>query len=231
MDLSPQPLVIASPQYIDQVFRALLDSIAIGELKPGERVRQNDLADRLGVSRQPVSHALQLLKHQGLVRDAGKQGVEVAPIDPDYIVHLYRARTALEGTAAALAAGRVRNGQAPAADREELAAAVREGRSACAQGATLTVLVRADQRFHAALYRLADNPVIEQMMASQWPHLMRSMMAVLDDPGVPTRAWDEHELIAQAVLEGRVQDAAEGSTHHLERAGIDWHQRLSRLGR
>jgi DNA-binding GntR family transcriptional regulator len=90
----------SSPAFIEQVYQRLLESISLGEMKPGERVRQSVLAERLGVSRQPVSHALQLLKHQGLVRDAGKQGVEVTPVDPEYIVQLYEARTSLEARAA-----------------------------------------------------------------------------------------------------------------------------------
>jgi len=51
--------------YIEKVYDRLLEAITSGDLKPGERVRQSALADRLGVSRQPISHALQLLRHQG----------------------------------------------------------------------------------------------------------------------------------------------------------------------
>ncbi|MGW1419933.1 GntR family transcriptional regulator [Bradyrhizobium manausense] len=224
-----QDFVETSPQYVDQVFELLLDSIALGKLKPNERIRQTELADRFGVSRQPVSHALQVLKHQGLVRDAGKQGVEVAPIDPDYVVHLYRARSALEATAASLAAERVRSGEAAPRQLEELAKALADGQAACDERTPLPTLVRADFRFHTALYRLSANPAIEQMMASQWPHLMRSMMAVLDDPGVPTRAWEEHSLIATAVLGGRADDSRDISTKHLHRACADLSRRLNAL--
>lgn len=228
MESRIQNSVEAQPQYIDQVFQLLLDSIVLGELQPGQRVRQSELADRLGVSRQPVSHALQLLKQQGLVREAGKQGVEVAPIDLEHIVHLYRARTALEGMAVMLATRRVRDKQALPEQTNELQLALSVGIEACsAANPTLPALVKADARFHNALYRLSDNPVIEQMMSAQWPHLMRSMMATyLDEGDVLTRAWEEHGLIAPAVLAGDVGEAQELITKHLERAGSDAHRRL-----
>jgi DNA-binding GntR family transcriptional regulator len=212
--------------YIDRVYLRLLESISLGELRPGERVRQSALAARLGVSRQPISHALQLLKHQGLVRDAGRQGVEVTPVDAGRVLHLYEARTPLEACAASLAATRVRAGVAAADDVAALSAALAAGSRAAREGASLALLARADSDFHAALYRLSGNPVIEQMMAGQWPHLMRSMLAVLDDQGTPARAWEEHAQITAFVLAGDAASAADVVTRHLVRAGRDLHERL-----
>src|SRR5215831_7896070 len=91
-----------SPILIDQVYQRLLDAIADYTLPPGQRVRQDEVAERLGVSRQPVSHALHLLKRQGLVRESGRKGFEVAPVDPLRIRQLYEVRGALDGAAARL---------------------------------------------------------------------------------------------------------------------------------
>ena len=55
------------------------------------------------MSRQPVSHALHLLKSQGLVRESGRKGFEVAPVDPTRLRQLYEVRGALDGLAARLA--------------------------------------------------------------------------------------------------------------------------------
>jgi len=223
-----QHSVETSSLYIDQVFHLLRDSIVLGELPPGRSVRQGELADRLGVSRQPVSHALQLLKQQGLVRATGRQGVEVVPIDLEYIVHLYRARIALEKMAVMLATSRVRNGQALVEQTDALETALSVGQQACSIAVpTLSTLVKADARFHTALYRLSGNPVIEQIMSTQWPHLMRSMMTTyLGEGDVPIRAWDEHGLITQTVLSGDVSEAQRLITKHLHRAGSDAYRRL-----
>ncbi len=65
------------PNLIDQVYARILEAITDRSLPPGHRIRQNELAERLGVSRQPVSHALHLLHRQGLVAESGRRGFEV----------------------------------------------------------------------------------------------------------------------------------------------------------
>jgi DNA-binding GntR family transcriptional regulator len=69
----------AAPDLVDQVYRALLDAISDGSLAPGQRITQEDIAERLAVSRQPVLQALRLLKKDGFVLDAPGRGVQVAP--------------------------------------------------------------------------------------------------------------------------------------------------------
>src|SRR5688500_15558023 len=70
----------SAPDLVDQVYRSLLDAISEGSLAPGERITQEDIAERLAVSRQPVLQALRLLKKDGFVRDAPGRGVLVAPL-------------------------------------------------------------------------------------------------------------------------------------------------------
>src|ERR1700712_3780896 len=98
----------ASQSLIDRTYQQLLEAIADGTLPPGERIRQAELADRLGVSRQPVSHALHLLKRQGLVEETGRQGLRIVPLDPFRVMQLYQVREAIDGLAARLAAQNIR---------------------------------------------------------------------------------------------------------------------------
>lgn len=218
-----------SPLFIEQAFNRLLQAIATGELKPGQRIRQAALASQLNISRQPISHALQLLKHEGLVRDAGRQGVEVAPIDPEYMRQLYQARKALEVAAAGLAAQRVADRNAPLKDIEALRKAVEHGKQAYDEGGPVDVLVRADYDFHTALYQLSGNTAIAQMLNARWAHVMRSMLVALDDPDTPGRAWEEHDAIADAVLSGNVLEATELAARHLQRASTEMYQRLTEV--
>src|SRR5260221_8934595 len=94
------------PDLVDRAHRAILDAICDGTLQPGSRLTQEELAERLGVSRQPVMQALILLKRQGFVCDAGRRGVMVAPLDPELVLNLYAIRAALDGLAAHEAAQR-----------------------------------------------------------------------------------------------------------------------------
>src|SRR6478735_9609360 len=94
----------SAPDLVDQVYRSLLDAISDGSLAPGERITQEDIAQRLAVSRQPVLQALRLLKKDGFVLDAPGRGVLVAPLDAHWISKVYQVRGALDALAARLAA-------------------------------------------------------------------------------------------------------------------------------
>lgn len=71
-----------APNLIEQAYNRILDGIIDRTLPPGLRIRQSELAEQLGVSRQPVSHALHLLHRQGLVAESGRKGFQVTFVDP-----------------------------------------------------------------------------------------------------------------------------------------------------
>jgi DNA-binding GntR family transcriptional regulator len=208
-----QPLVV-SPSLIDQVYRRVLEAIADGTLPPGQRVRQAELADSFNVSRQPISHALHLLKRQGLVEDHGRKGLRVVPLDALRVLQLYQVREVVDGLAARLAAGRVATEEADpgmiASLRRQLAAGTNFDAKT-----PVPVLVRADTEFHRALYALSNNPAIEEMTAPLWPHLMRSMAAVLRQPDYANRVWQqEHPAILRHVLAGDAALAEAAAREH-----------------
>src|SRR5258708_21536049 len=107
------------PNLIDQVYARILEAITDRTLPPGHRIRQNELAEKLGVSRQPVSHALHLLHRQGLVAESGRKGFEVTQLDPRRIGQLYEVRATIDALAARLAAGRVKIDAAGRAERAD----------------------------------------------------------------------------------------------------------------
>ena len=90
--------------FVDTVYNVLLHAITDGSLAPGERITQEEIAEQLHVSRSPVLQALRLLKKDGLIEDAPGRGVQVAPLDPDWVGRLYEVRGALDALAARLAA-------------------------------------------------------------------------------------------------------------------------------
>src|SRR5271155_4652644 len=112
--------ITEAPLLTEAVYQQLIGEIVDGVLAPGQRIRQAALAARLGVSRAPVSHALQLLKQRGLVSESGKMGVEVTPINSDRVRDLYQIRARLDGLAARLAAARTKVGELPSKDIERV---------------------------------------------------------------------------------------------------------------
>ncbi|WOH82636.1 GntR family transcriptional regulator [Bradyrhizobium sp. BEA-2-5] len=203
------------PNLIDQVYGRLLEAIIDRTLLPGQRITQNELADRLGVSRQPISHALHLLHRQGLVAESGRRGFEVTQLDPQRIRELYEVRGAIDALAARLAAARVKE---DAAARTQLEAALEAGR-AIDDGTPLARLIALDVDFHRAIYQLAGNPVIEETIAPQWPHMRRSMATVLSELDYRDSAWAEHETIAAHVFSGNAAAAEAAALAHAQTAG------------
>ena len=214
-----------APNLTEQVYARILEAITDRSLLPGQRITQNELAERLGVSRQPVSHALHLLHRQGLLAESGRRGFEVTQLNPLRIRQLYEVRGAIDGLAARLAAGRVKTD--PAA-RAQLEAALRAGRS-IDRATPLARLIALDVDFHGAIYRLAGNPAIEEMIAPQWPHMRRSMATVLAELDYRESAWAEHETIAAQILSGNAKAAESAALAHAQSAGRRTEERLKAI--
>jgi DNA-binding GntR family transcriptional regulator len=196
----------------DRTYDAILDAICGGELESGRRINQDELALRLNVSRQPIVQALALLKVQGFVRESGRRGVVVAPLDADSILHLYELRSALDGAACRGAALR---GSADA--KAWGPALIAEGRAAVATG-SVKRMIEADMRFHRLLYDLSGNPMIAETAALHWHHIRRLMGGYLQHDRARDSVWDEHEGILQAVMRGDPAEAEALARRHAEGA-------------
>jgi DNA-binding GntR family transcriptional regulator len=186
--------LVTSPTLVEQVRDAVLDEIASGRWPAGSRVIQEQLAQQLGVSRQPVQQAMLLLREQGVLRDAPGRGLEVAPLVADEIDQVYELRAVLEGLAARRAAERGA-GRAAAEGPALLSA----GRAAVAAG-DLAGMVAADQRFHRFLCALSGNALIDVALSSHWTQLRRAIAEVLVRDEHPRDIWDQHEAILEAVV-------------------------------
>jgi DNA-binding GntR family transcriptional regulator len=208
------------PALIDQVHDRLLAAIIDGTLPPGSRLTQESAADMLGVSRQPVSHALQVLKRRGLLIEHGRKGLAVSAIEPNRVRQLYQVRSALDVLAVQLSAARVKSGAATSAEQSELAAIVEAGQ-ALGPDAALKTLIDADVAFHSAIYRLSGNTAISETVAEQWPHFRRSMGLVLRGGARRKQVWGEHSEILHAITAGDAVTAAALAKAHTDKAGED----------
>ena len=218
----------AQPALIDRVLDRLVAAIADGTLPPRERLTQETVAARLGVSRQPVSHALQVLKRRGLVVESGKRGLEVAPLDARRLRDLYQVRAALDGLAARLAAERARAGFVTAAVHAQGSRLVAAGTRLVAKG-SIGELIRADVDLHSLIHRMSGNSAIIETVAAEWPHFMRSMGVALADPAIRARIWAEHATILERIFAGKPAAAESAARQHTEGAGEDTARKLETL--
>jgi DNA-binding GntR family transcriptional regulator len=205
-----------APDLVDRVYRALLDAISDGSLAPGTRLTQEDIAERLAVSRQPVLQALRLLKKDGLVLDAPGRGLLVAPLDAAWIAQVYEVRGALDALAASLAAGQ----------RAVLDPKLIETGRRTARGRNIQAMIEADVAFHNAIYAASGNPLIAQSAQLHWVHLRRVMGAVLQQSRQREAIWDEHEAIARAIARGDAERATRLIADHGRQASENLLARL-----
>ena len=211
------PELPARLDYVDAVYKALLDAITDGSLAPGLRITQEQIAEQMKVSRSPVLQALRLLKKDGLVQDAPGRGVLVAPLDAEWIARVYEVRGALDGLAARLAACR----RATIDPR-----LIEQGRRA-ARGRNIKAMIDADIAFHRAVYDASGNPLIGESAAAHWVHLRRVMGAVLQSSPQRESIWDEHAAIAEAIAAGDARQASRLIDHHALRASDNLRTRLA----
>ena len=139
-------MTIVAPSVVDVVAEELRTLILSGSLKPGERLVEERLTERFGVSRPPLREALRLLEQEGLVERRPRRGTIVTPLDADDVREIYSLRWALERLAIELALP-VEN---PAA-LDPLRAAIAEMRNATGDR---EALLEANLAFHLALCSL-----------------------------------------------------------------------------
>ncbi len=211
-DARTMPSLAPPARLLDQTYRAILDAICYGTLPPGERVTQEGIAQRLGVSRQPVGQALAQLKSQGFLRETGRRGLVVAHLDPVFFKAIYELRSAIEPAAARLAAASMTEENAEAGKL-----IIREGKRALRSG-ELHALVEADTRFHAYLYELSGNPLFSEVMGLYWNHLRRAMGEVLQAKDEARAVWQQHEEILEALAARDGSRAARLIQAHLDSA-------------
>ncbi|MRD47945.1 GntR family transcriptional regulator [Caenimonas koreensis] len=207
MRLQPENLPTRS-DFVETVYNVLVHAITDGSLAPGERITQEEIAAQLHVSRSPVLQALRLLKKDGLIEDAPGRGVQVAPLNPQWVGSLYEVRGALDSLAARLAA------QA----RAKIDPAVIEQGRLSTQSGDLKRIIDADIAFHHAIYAASGNPLIGESADRYWVHLRRVMGAVHRGTLQRSAIWDEHQAIADAIARGDVARAVLLTEQHITRA-------------
>lgn len=205
--------------YVDEVYKALIDAISDGSLAPGARLTQEEIAEQMNISRSPVLQALRLLKKDGLVQDAPGRGLLVTPLTTDSIRNLYLIRGALDNLAAKMAAAR----------KFQLdPALIKRGRKA-SQGKNIKEMIDADVAFHNAIYEASGNPLIAQSAQVYWVHLRRAMGAVLQSSAQRDTIWDQHEEIAAAISAGDVEAAGSLTDIHTTQARENLIDRVGHL--
>ena len=194
----------------DVVFNTLRQAILRGELKPGERLLEIHLADKLGVSRTPIREAIRKLELEGLVIMIPRRGAVVAEITEKSLRDVLEVRRALEELAVKLACEKI--GQE---EIEELKMAAKEFEKALETG-DVTVYAEADVKFHDIIYHTTDNQRLIQLLYNLREQMYRYRVEYLKREEVHETLLAEHNYIIEMLEKRDEKRAVEAVCAHID---------------
>jgi len=198
----------------DVVFNTLRQAILRGELKPGERLMEIQLANKLGVSRTPIREAIRKLELEGLVLMIPRKGAEVAEITEKSLKDVLEIRRALEDLAVRLACEKI--------TKEELKELKKAGDEfkKVLKSQDITEVAEADVRFHDVIYMATDNPKLIQLLNNFREQMYRFRVEYLKKAEVRPQLLAEHDEIIKFITEGNKEEASRVVTRHIENQAL-----------
>ncbi len=190
-------------------YSLILKSIDIGTFGPGDRLVENELAERFGVSRTPVREALQRLESQQVLRRDGRSMVVVS-LDYEQLSELYTVRAELEALAARLAAK-----HADPAEVDLLFEYIERDAKYLEKPQKLA---QTNKRFHRQIHLASHNRYLLQNLEMVHRNMALTAQTSLAAEGRPEIALKEHLEIAEAIAAGDGDRAASALRVHLREA-------------
>ncbi len=194
----------------DVVFNTLRQAILRGELKPGERLMEIQLANKLGVSRTPIREAIRKLELEGLVLMIPRRGAEVAEITEKSLRDVLEVRGALEELAVKLACQKITDEQIA-----ELRAAEKEFEQALNSG-DVTVYAEADVKFHDVIYHATDNQRLIQLLFNLREQMYRYRVEYLKREEAHGTLLMEHKKIIETIANRDMDAAVDAVCQHID---------------
>lgn len=193
----------------DVVFNTLRQAILKGELKPGERLMEIQLADRLGVSRTPIREAIRKLELEGLVIMVPRKGAEVAKITEKDLNDVLEVRCALEELAVELACEKI------TLEEIEKLKIVMDGFKNAIIDKDVTASVEKDVEFHDIIFHATHNDRLVQMLNNLREQMYRYRMEYLKDEDTHAMLVAEHEAIIKNLEDSNVGKAKDNIKNHI----------------
>lgn len=194
----------------DVVFNTLRKAILTGQLKPGERLMEVHLANRLGVSRTPIREAIRKLELEGLVIMIPRRGAEVAQITEKSLNDVLEVRRALDVLSVELACERI--------TEEEMAAL----KKACddfekaTKGKDASVIAKADVALHDIIVQATGNQRLQQLVNNLSEQMYRYRFVYIKDESQHEKLVAEHKEIYESILNRDKERASRAAKLHID---------------
>lgn len=194
----------------DVVFNTLRKAILRGELKPGERLMEIQLANKLGVSRTPIREAIRKLELEGLVLMIPRKGAEVAQITEKNMQDVLEVRKALEELSVQLACERITPEQV-----EEMKMAAEDFRKVLKSG-DVTKIAEADVKFHDIIFAATNNQRLITLLNNLREQMYRFRVEYLKQKECYPQLLEEHDKLIALISGGEVEEACELMGCHID---------------
>lgn len=198
----------------DVVFKTLRQAILKGELEPGERLMEIQLAERLGVSRTPIREAIRKLELEGLVLMIPRKGAEVAKISENNLRDVLEVRRSLEELAIDLSCQRIST-----EELEELKQADKQFARAIGGGDVMEI-AQTDEAFHEIIYASTKNQKLVQILNNLREQMYRYRLEYIKDADKRQILLVEHEQILKALSLRHVNEAKMAVREHIDNQEI-----------
>ena len=189
----------------------LREAILRGDLKPGQQLKQQDLAEWLGMSATPVREVLRILETEGLLEHIPHKGVFVSEASPEDTVEITPIRVALETLAVRMYVERVED-----AELDELEKLIDQMEEAWQQ-MDLVQLRRTNYHFHSTIYTGAGSEMLQGFIERLWPRFATDLLWMI--PGRAEQSIDQHRAIVEALKKRDADLAAQRMADHINTAG------------
>ncbi|MFN8457759.1 MAG: GntR family transcriptional regulator [Anaerolineae bacterium] len=192
----------------DLIVEILREAILSGELEPGERLLQEELAQRFKVSPTPIREAIRQLVAEGILDHSPHKGVQVAEVKLEDAREIYLIRSVLEALATRLAVPHLNS-----ADVQRLHAWQEQMETQIEQG-QLAALRKLNYEFHMLIYEVTGLTQLQQLIRSLWTKFPWDTLQIL--PGRASASAQEHHQIIQAIEDGNAELAGQRMQKHIE---------------
>ena len=191
------------------VFTTLRQAILKGELEPGERLMEIQLAEKMGVSRTPIREAIRKLEKEGLVTMVPRKGAEVAAISEKMMKDVLEVRMTLEKMAFRLAVERKADGFL-----EKLQAAEEDFVKAVSSK-DIVELAASDEKFHFVIYEMTENEKLKELLYALRENMYRYRMEYLKDESTRDDLISEHNEMIKCIETGDIDTGLELVEKHI----------------
>ncbi len=193
----------------DVVFQTLREAILKGDLRPGERLMELQLAAKLGVSRTPIREAIRMLEQEGLAVTIPRKGAEVARMTEKNMEDVLQIREALDDLAVQVACDKMTEQQL-----KNLTLAMKNFENAIQTG-NLSKIVAYDVEFHDIIYESTDNPKLVTLLSNLREQIYRYRVEYLKGKENYPMLIKEHETILEALREKNKERVVEAMRSHI----------------